>query len=80
MEFWEDWNYNVGYNDMIEDGNNADLVAFMSRYGVFTEPNITMVYTPIDNKHVKIEKSSYNIVSGCYDMYPINEINICSNS
>lgn len=80
MEFWEDWNYNVGHDDMIEDRNNDDLIAFMSRYGVITEPNVTMVYTPIDNEHVKIEKSSYNILSGCYDMYPINETNVCSNS
>ena len=80
MEFWENCNYNVGHDEMIEDKYNADLLGFMSRFGIVTEPNITMVYTPVNSDNINIENSSYNIVSGCYNVYPMNQINICSNS
>ena len=80
MSFWENWNYNVGHDELIEDRYNEDLLVFMSRFGVVSEPNVTMVYRPVYNDNINIEESNYNIVSGVYKIYPLNQINISSNS
>lgn len=75
--FWENWNYNVGHDGMIEDKFNADLLAFMSPIVKQVECDIVMVYNPsIQNATITLSEKCYKIAEGVYDCLPTNCVNI----
>lgn len=77
---WNNWNYNVGHSNYIEDRNNPDIIALMSYIMQPEYQNIIMIYNPcLYNNFVTKNENSYVIHSGTINIYPFNEINIINS-
>ncbi len=65
---WNDWNYKVGHDELIEDKYNSSIIAFMSPLMRVHEYDIKMIYSPDYNTNVTKGDNCYKIKSGTYNI------------